>query len=103
MMRQMMKSEDSVVDVDVVASLTEKLRKTDNELARERLVSQQALQRYEDGKCAICMKKVTASKDFEQGKCGCTYHGSCIKDRIEVDNSCPTCGILYEKQEKNDQ
>ena len=61
MMRKMMKSEDIVFDVDVVASLTEKLNNAEKELAKERLVSQQSIQNYQTARCVICNKRMTAS------------------------------------------
>ena len=38
-MRKIIKSEDQVIDVDVVASLTEKLRNAERELTKEKLRS----------------------------------------------------------------
>ncbi len=53
-----MKSEDTVVDVDVVATLTKKLKNAEKELAKQRLVSQQAIQNYQAPRCVICEKEM---------------------------------------------
>jgi hypothetical protein len=60
-MRKIIKSEDQVIDVDVVENLMEKLKNAERELAKERLVSQQAIQNYQAARCVICDKKMTIS------------------------------------------